>query len=106
MFNKKDRFRATRMAPLVSSGRETHLPWCPLQTQVTGHHPVYKKIKILDDNTNRFCAKFLANINILNLPNNSVKEGQSLPTFCRGNHTELEKLVAQGHLVVRDKAQM
>lgn len=41
-------------------------------------------MKILDDNTNRHCTKLLASINILNLPNDSVKEVPLLPSFYRG----------------------
>ena len=41
VFNKKDMLRAAKMTTLVSSVKETHLPWCLLQTHLTGHHPVY-----------------------------------------------------------------
>lgn len=74
MFDKKDMLKATKMTTLICSGKEAHLPWCPLQIRLTGHHPVYKKVKILDNYTNRYCVKLLANISILNLPNASVKE--------------------------------
>lgn len=73
MFNKKDMLKATKMTTLICSGKEAHLPWCPLQIRLTGHRPVYKKVEILDNYTNRYCVKLLANISTLSLLNPSVK---------------------------------
>lgn len=54
--------KKTHAKPLkwqACSVKKTHLPWGPLQIHLIGHHPVYKKIKILDDKTSRHCVKLL-----------------------------------------------
>lgn len=86
MFNKKDMLKATKRTTLVGSVKETHLPWRPLQIYLTGHHPVYKKIKILDDNTKGIVLNFWPTLTYLSFQITLQRR------CCHGHLLQMKKL--------------